>query len=125
MLGLETMREFHLFRNSLENIPNLNANVCIIGMSATASQNEQLQGFQYGMDLYCQKPVDTNVLLFILKTLSSYCLVQQKNEQNKEEKKKKDNNNSLLSNNEKLKNQLFEKKSYDRVVFPSMYNKLK
>jgi DNA-binding response OmpR family regulator len=70
MLGLETMQEFQIFKTSLENsISQLNLHVFIIGMSATASNTEQEQGFGYGMDLFCQKPVDTTILCAIIKTL--------------------------------------------------------
>jgi DNA-binding response OmpR family regulator len=106
MLGLETMQEFQIFKTSFENIHNLNENVCIIGMSATASNSEQAQGFSFGMDLYCQKPVDTNALLIILKTLASYF-----------------QNEDFQKNNEFLKNLFNKLKSCDKVVFPSSFSK--
>jgi CheY-like chemotaxis protein len=108
MSGLQLMEEFqkHKKFNVENNATNLNEKVLFIGMSATASNEEQQQGFNFGMDLYCQKPVDTNVLNCIVTTLNTHII-----------------NEVLLSKLVYLNNLYDKFANSDKIVFSNFYSK--
>jgi DNA-binding response OmpR family regulator len=64
MLGLDALKEYSAWKATKASDPNTNFNkdMLVIGMSATASEEEQSFGFQNGMHFYSPKPVDLETL---------------------------------------------------------------
>jgi CheY-like chemotaxis protein len=60
MLGLDCLKEYCQWK--AETNPNVNKDMLVIGMSATASEEEQSFGFDHGMHFYSPKPVDMEIL---------------------------------------------------------------
>ena len=46
-----------------------NKDMVLMGMSATASHEEQEEGFEHGMHYYCSKPVNLEVLELVVKAV--------------------------------------------------------
>jgi DNA-binding response OmpR family regulator len=66
MLGLEAMKGFEDWRKEDRQTNNINDDMLIIGMSTSASEREQADGFTYGMHVYASKPFDLELLEIIL-----------------------------------------------------------
>ena len=49
----------------------MNHNCLLVGLSATANNNDQNQGFNYGMNIFIHKPANLKLLLLILSELKS------------------------------------------------------
>ena len=71
MTGLELLEKYQEYIN-MSNGVNINKDLFIIGMSATASPEEQNIGFLRGMHCFCPKPIDTKLLQLILKQLKVF-----------------------------------------------------
>ena len=78
MSALEMLKEYHGFRNgavfkannimSSKDIPqkDINANILLCGMSATASSSEVQLARSLGMQVYYPKPLDSNIIAIVL-----------------------------------------------------------
>jgi hypothetical protein len=69
MLGITTMKLFQAWvrENAASNeIAAYNAQILIVGMSATALESEQEAAFDYGMHFFCPKPASMDILGLIL-----------------------------------------------------------
>jgi CheY-like chemotaxis protein len=68
MLGLDCLKEFQDWKSTPEYEQSRvkNANMLVIGMSATASEEEQQFGFNHGTHFYSPKPVALDSLKFSL-----------------------------------------------------------
>lgn len=71
MLGLTTMRLFQEWLNAGDDkddhpIKVQNGEALLVGMSATALESEQEEGFQYGMHFFMPKPADLQILGMII-----------------------------------------------------------
>jgi CheY-like chemotaxis protein len=64
MLGLETLENFTQWKSECAEDPKtlLNKDMLIIGMSSTASEDEQRRGFENGMHFFSPKPVELDSL---------------------------------------------------------------
>lgn len=71
MLGITTMKLFQEWLKSPLSadstaIADVNKEILIVGMSATALESEQEEAFKYGMHFFCPKPVSLDLLAIIL-----------------------------------------------------------
>jgi DNA-binding response OmpR family regulator len=66
MLGLDAIKGFDSWRKEDHQLNNFNDDMLIVGMSATASEAEQSDGFDHGMHFYSPKPFDLDLLGLIL-----------------------------------------------------------
>ena len=69
MLGDETMKAYKEWKAAIPLAVEHNKDMVLIGMSATASQEEQEEGFEHGMHYYCPKPVNLEVLELVVKAV--------------------------------------------------------
>jgi len=69
MLGLTTMsllKDWVANFSSVEPLAKHNGEALIVGMSATALESEQEEGFLYGMHFFMPKPADLQILGLII-----------------------------------------------------------
>jgi CheY-like chemotaxis protein len=72
MLGITTMKLFQQWMRTssedatVQSLQRGNADLLIVGMSATALESEQEEAFSYGMHFFCPKPVSLDLLGIIL-----------------------------------------------------------
>ena len=56
---------------SIKKNNTFNENMLIMGLSATADESEQLEGFEYGMHVFCNKPPSLLVFKIVLTIMKS------------------------------------------------------
>ena len=68
MLGLTCLKEFSDWANEHEQECRRNGlrNTLLVGLSATASEQDQIRAFSYGMHFFCPKPTNTEVMTIII-----------------------------------------------------------
>ena len=63
MLGLTCLKEYHSWCHKHQ---DFSRQTLVVGLSAIATETEQMAGFGYGMHFFCPKPTNTDVLAKIL-----------------------------------------------------------